>query len=320
MLTFIHKKTNELIVEEKQQICDLFKNVFDKEKTIDKFDKQFLKTTLGYSYHGLMLADGKIVGSYSSIPFKYKYFGKQYVFALSVDTMIHKDYRGKPVNIKKMANLVYENLIKDNVPFVFGFPNENVYLVRKKMLNWKNIGELDYYVLPLKIGVVKKKLSIFNPCSKLFAGLVNKLAKDIKSYRKGTGLDRNIEKINNDEFVNYRYDDSYKIVKAADGEFFVYKIDLEDGARTAFVIDFYPFDKRLLEGAVKYIFNNERDIDAIAYLGKLKKRPINLVKVPKRFEPKKVGMSGKILIDSKIDERVFDINNWNVNLSNFDVR
>ncbi|MEA3493433.1 MAG: GNAT family N-acetyltransferase [Candidatus Margulisiibacteriota bacterium] len=320
MLTFIHKKTNELTAEEKQQICDLFANVFNKAKTVDKFDQQFLNTTLGYSYHGLMLADGKIVGSYTSIPFKYKYFGKEYVFALSVDTMIHKDYRGKPANIKKMANPVYENLIKDNIPFVFGFPNENVYLVRKKMLRWIDIGELDYFILPLMIGAIKRKLKLLNPCSAVIAGLANKLAKDIDSYKMGTMSDRNIEKINSEEFINYRYDDSYKKVKAADGAFFVYKIDIENGARTAFVIDFYPLDKRLLEGAVKYIFNNEKDIDAIAYLGKLNKRPINLVKVPKRFEPKAVRMSGRILIDSKIDERVFDINNWNVNLSNFDVR
>jgi hypothetical protein len=49
-------------------------------------------------------------------------------------------------------------------------------------------------------------------------------------------------------------------------------------------------------------------------------RPISLLKVPKRMESKAVRMSGKILINSRIDNRIYNIDNWNVNLSNFDVR
>ena len=58
----------------------------------------------------------------------------------------------------------------------------------------------------------------------------------------------------------------------------------------------------------------------ILYVGKLDFKVKNLIKVPSKYEPKTVHMSGKILDDSVVDNRVFDIKNWNVNLSNYDVR
>ena len=50
-MNFIVKRTNELTQIEKQQICDLFLDVFKKEKSLKDFEKQFLNTTKGYSYH-----------------------------------------------------------------------------------------------------------------------------------------------------------------------------------------------------------------------------------------------------------------------------
>jgi len=320
-MKFVFKKTNELNPEEKAQICDLFQNVFKRGMSINKFEHQYAKTILGYSYHGLMIDRDKIVGSYTCVPFKYKFFNQDFIFALSVATMTNKEYRGNPFNLKKMADLVYHALVDDKISFVFGFPNKDVYLVRKKILAWVDIGELDFYALPIKVGAVTARLRGFNWLSVLFADFVNKIPKTINSGELINESECNIEKVSDSEFFGYRYDDTYKIIKDGERRYFVYKIYYENGIKTLYLIDLAPLQKRCFESAVKFIYMKEKGkIDIIIYIGSLKFWPVNMFKVPKKLEPRKVRMAGKILINGMIDERVFDINNWNVNLSNFDVR
>lgn len=316
-MEFCLKRSNDLAESEKIQICDLFIRVFEKPMTHDSFEQKFEKNKSGFSYHGLMIEEDQIVGCYSAIPYKYNYFGKEVVFALSVDTMIDEAYRGNPFNLKKMANLVYDGLKTDGIPFVFGFPNDNVYLVRKKILKWQDIGKLDFYILPINIGAIKSKLTFLNVLSRMFAGMINMLA----GSKTANYSNYNIEKVNNKAFRDGRYDDSYSVNMTDRDSYFVYKIYDEEGAKTAYIIDVYPLCKSNLENAVKELYSKEKNnIDLIMYVGHLDFSVSNLFRVPEKYQPKNVHMSGKILDDTMIDERIFDIDNWNVNLSNYDVR
>ena len=317
-INLVVKKTNELTNSQKLELCYLFNDVFFKNFLLDDFNTKFVKNIKNYSYHSLLLNDAsKIVGCYSAIPYEYNFFGKNLLFGLSVDTMIQEEYRGNPFTLKKLANAVYEEMKKDGVSFVFGFPNDNVYLVRKKILKWKDIGELDYYILPINLGAIKKKLNFLNFISNIYAKSINNFVReklDINTQSKS------IEKVNNKNYLPNRYDNSYNIVDIDSG-FYVYKIYIEDDVRTAFIIDVYPLTKKTLELSTKKIYIAEKgNIDVILYVGKLDFKVKNLIKVPSKYEPKTVHMSGKILDDSVVDNRVFDIKNWNVNLSNYDVR
>lgn len=316
-MEFCLKRSVDLAESEKIQICDLFERVFEKPMTLESFEQKFEKNQSGFSYHGLMVDEEKIVGCYSAIPYKYNYFGKKTVFGLSVDTMIAEACRGNPFNLKKMANLVYDGLKADGIPFVFGFPNDNVYLVRKKILKWQDIGRLDFYILPISIGAIKSKLAPLNVLSRIFAEMINTLA----GPKTANDNNYNIEKINNKTYRDGRYDASYSVKILDKDSYFVYKIYDEEGVKTAFMLDVYPLCKSNLEKAVKELHNKEKNnIDLIMYIGHLDFRVKNLFRVPEKYQPKSIYMSGKILIDSMIDERVFDIKNWNVNLSNYDVR
>ena len=320
-MEFVFKRTDQLSAEEKRQLCALFGRVFNKNMALGEFDNKYAGSVMNYSYHGLMADNGTIVGGYSAIPFKYRFFGKDHMFALSVDTMIDEKYRGDPFALKKMANMVYDALKRDGIPFVFGFPNENVYLIRKKVLKWEDVGELDYYILPVRIGAVARRLRIFNVVSGIFARLINLVPGEVDRRIRAEGAECAVEKVNDQEFVKYRYAGGYKIIKFNGGPYFAYKVFLEDNVRTAYLVDVFPLQKELVERAVRYIFESEgANIDVILYVGKLRSSPLNLFRAPKKIEPRKMRMAGRILIDSMIDRRVFDINNWNVNLSNFDVR
>lgn len=313
----IVKKTIELSKKEKDELCKLFLDVFDKEMNLETFEKKFGNNSKGYSYHSLLIDDDKIIGCYSCIPYEYQYFGEKLLFGLSVDTMIHKEHRGNPFIFKKLATSIYTEMEKDGVSFVFGFPNENVYLVRKKILKWKDIGKLKYYILPINIGAIKKKFAIFNIFSKAYAMLVNLLT--IPSLSKKNFVAKNIIKYDNIKYKDFRYDNSYYIYDFVGG-YFSYKIYNEEGIQTLYIIDVYPLTKENLENAVKYAYKvNHKKVDLIMYVGLLDFNVRNLIKVPEKFEPKTVHMSGKIL-NKKIRDDIYDIVNWNVNLSNYDVR
>lgn len=316
-MNFFIKKTNELTENEPSQICALFKEVFEKRMTLELFDQKFTKNCLGFSYHGLMIEEDKIVGCYSVIPYNYRFFNQEYIFGLSVDTMISEAYRGNPFNLNKMANLVYDGLKADGIPFVFCFPNDNIYLVRKKILKWQDIGQLDFYILPINIGAIKSKLAPLNVLSRMFAGMINMFT----GSKSASDSNYNIEKVNNKAFREGRYDDSYSVNMTDRDSYFVYKIYDEEGVKTAYIIDAYPLCQSNLANAVKELYSKEKNnIDLIIYVGHLNFKVRNLFKVPEKYRPKNVYMTGRILDDALVDERVFDIANWNVNLSNYDVR
>lgn len=313
-MKIIVKKTTELCSKDKDDICELFERVFHVVKTNKEFVHQFEKNEFGYSYFGLIYDDDKLIGSYAVIPLKFNYHKEELIFAQSIDTMIAKEYRGNPFLLKKLAEKVYKELKEDSIPFIFGFPNDNIYLVRKKILKWKDISNLDIHVLPIKIGAIKKKLSpftyVFSFLPKILNIFINK--------QKQAEVVFPIHKSQTPIFEEYRFSDEYiKIILSKD-TYSYYKIKEFKDIKTAFIVEVYPLTKNNIELTVKKICQSEENIDLIAYFGFLPFSLINLFKIPIKYKPKNTFMSGRILDNEKIGLDVFDIKNWRVNLSNFD--
>jgi hypothetical protein len=313
----VFKTTVQLTESEKKQMLDLFEAVFDKKMTKDVFERKFFYTPAGYSYHSLMLHGEVLVGAFSAVPGRYKFFGKEKIFSLSVDTMIDSKYRGGG-HFVKMANLVHQGLISDGIPFIFGFPNEHFYPAQKRLLKYEDIGELDYYTLPLNIGSVVRKLKPFNGLSRGFCRSAARLCRIPRNSEAKYG----IEKVIDDQFERHRYNESYSKIGLADGGECIYRIYEEAGGiRTLYIIDVIPLTPVSLARAVKHLCRTAvNDVDIIIYVGKLPSRPAGLWKVPDSKKPRKIRMTGKILIPDAIDSSVLNINNWRVNISDFDVR
>jgi len=317
-MEFVFKKTTGLSEDEREQIRSLFLRVFEKEIPPELFERRFLYSCKGYSYHGLMLHEKAIVGSFTAIPYRYKYFGKELVFGLSVDTMIAPEHRGGKSNLVKMAGLVYQGLVDDGIPFIYGFPNELYYNHEKRIHNTKDIGKLDYYILPVNIGAVISKAKLLNPLSRLCA----KAVMGLPGVRRAAGCGYYIEKVDNGQFRKHRYDDTYSFIDLGGGAECVYKIyEEQKQVSTVYIIDVMPLTPVCFDEAVRRVYRlTSGDIDLIIYVGKLPFRPRRLIKIPGAMEPQKIRMTGKILMPEVVDESVFEIENWNVNISNFDVR
>lgn len=318
-MTVIYKKTTELSDIEIQSICDVFSQVFPEHtRSVSDFKNEFLNTDHGYSLHGLLMNGEKIVGSQSYIPFVYLIDGIETEVALSVDTMILKEYRDFD-NIFDLLSKGHKLLKESGFSFVFGFPNDNAYPLLTKGLREKDIGDLSTYILPYKIGGIKENLKSFNFISKIFSAALVKLSlfsqnRETKEYR--------IQK-NRAKFNTYRYkwfDANYKKIAKKDFEFF-YKIKRHQGVDTAFLIDVNPLNKKNFDEAVRYIHKSEnKNFDIILYIGNLHFKPLSLIKIPKSKEPKTFHFTAKILNSKLITpEILYDLNNWDVNLSNYDL-
>ena len=312
------KRTVDLSQQQLEQMRRLFIRVFAQEIDASTYHRRFMGSPKGYSYHGLLMHENEIVGSFSAIPYRYLCFGKERLFALSVDTMIAPEHRGGKANLIAMAQLVYEGMVKDGIDFIYGFPNELYYAHEKRILGTRDIGRLNYYVLPVNIGTVMRRFRILNYPSRLFARIVTGLGTPGDTTR----CSYNIEKINDAQFIRHRYDGSYSFLSLGGDSQCVFKQYAEEGGvRTLHLLDVWPMTPAAMNEAVREIFQRHRnDVDLILYVGRLPFRSLRLIKVPQRLSPQKIRMTGKVLVEGAVPDSIFDINNWNVNVSNFDVR
>ncbi len=316
ILTF--KRTVDLSAEHRSQMRHLFSCVFARQMSEATFERRFICTPKGYSYHGLMMHNDEIVGSFSAIPYRYLCYGAERLFALSVDTMISSQHRGGKTNLVTMADLAYEAMVKDDIKFIYGFPNELYYAHEKRILGTQDIGKLDYYVLPVNLGAVMGRFRAMNYPSRFLAIM----AAGLPLVRNTNPCKHNIEKVNDDLFMKHRYDDSYSFLSLAGGARCVFKLYVEqESVRTLQILDVWPMSPAAMDEAVREILRQQHhSVDLIMYVGRLPFRPRRLIKVPRRLEPQKIRMTGKAIVDGAVPDGIFDIENWNVNVSNFDVR
>ena len=316
--TYLYKTSDHLSPAERSQFLDLFSTVFPKTLTFEDFENKYLKNPLGYAFHGLMVSDRKIVGAYNVIPYGYRYFGRQTLFGLSVDTMIHPDFRSGPFGLHQMAHQVLSRIQQEGVSFVFGFPNEQAISYTQKVLKWNTVGELDFYALPRHVGKVVPSLKWLNPVSRACS---DTLVRQPFARRRHTATYA-VEKIRDNGFMEHRYHTGYNRIVSDHHEECVYRMHREPGdVNTLYVIDVWPLTPAAFDRSIRQIYEvSGRSADLILYVGKLPFQPIRMVKLPRTRQPRRLYMCGRVLDPGRVDDRIFHIQNWNINISNFDVR
>ncbi len=314
---FLLRRTDQLSLSERRQFLELFARVFPRMMSLAEFERKYLCTPLGYSHHGLMLGDGCLAGAYNLVPYSYRHFGELRLFGLSVDAMVAPEHRGGPFNLLTMAQLACEGAMRDEIGFVFGFPNAQAYQFTTRVLQWRSMGELDYYALPINIGVLRPRWRWANPGVRVGARCLVHLP----PLRRQARLDFNVEKLPDKCFERHRYDGEYQKIDLCDSRC-TYRTCVEkDRIHVTYIVDVTPLTRASLAQAVRAVYEEVRSrTDMLLYVGRLPFRPPGLLRVPPSMQPRRVSMCGRVLNKRLIDERVLDIRNWNVNMSNFDTR
>lgn len=316
-MEFIVKKTHELSQEDLLQVKALFEKTFHKERSLDILMHQYIQNPLGFSWHSLLVDEGKIHGLNTFIPAYYLVNGKKLLFANSVDSIVDKPYRDF-FNFSDMLKAGFKVMKKEGVAVVYGYPNDNSYPVLTKGKIYKDAGKMHTYCLPYRLGGVKPAFSILNPVSmvgaRLFASFSSLFA---SSKRISFSVEKDLPSYNATRYK--RNDGDYGIVEN-DGIWLSYKIQEQEGVRTAFIIDVDPKSPKNFVRAVKWLLKHEsRNFDLILYPGYLPFSVTGMIRLPKKIEPKNFNFVVKVLDKSAVGDEVFDIRNWDTNLSNYDL-
>jgi hypothetical protein len=316
-MEYLGKTTRELSDKDFSELSILFNNVFHKNIDVSYLKSKYHSPYCGYSFHGLMYSDEYIiVGALTIIPFSYQFFDTQIVAGNTVDLMIHEDYRKDFLSVKKMYDIALEKAA-NVIDFLYAIPNSNAYLYWTKFLKWRDIGEINYFIQVLNISKIKKKLSSFDWFSNTFSNWLNKMVLDFGF--KENAPKYSIFKVTDEDYNNYRFKGQYNELSESNKKAY-YSIVDELGVRTAYIVDLLPFSAGWLRKVFKLIYARERyNIDVIIYIGNNLNSQINLFKVPRKLEPRILKLIG-ISLSGKVDDRIFELKNWQFNLSNFDVR
>lgn len=317
MSEIIIKKTNELTKEEIVKINTLFNHIFKHNRTEEVFLAQYLNTPLGFSYHVMLMEGEELIGFHSGLPFYYLNGDKKFIAGLGIDTMTaegHRDF----FNVRDMF-VACENAMKqDGCVLRIGFPNDNSYPVLKKGFKYKDIGKLDTYFLPIRVGGVKASLRFLNPLSRLFSWFVIQLSR-FSCEKKVDDCQYKKERTSFDAIRYKWFGGDYGSVEK-NGAKAYYKVQNHEGVRTAFVLDIHPRSKSQFDAAIREVYRKERkNIDLIMYVGHLNFAPMSLLKMPHKIEPKHFNFTCKPLVKDVFDDSLYNIENWDVNLSNYDL-
>lgn len=312
------KKTNELSEKELRQITDLFNEVFKKEASPEFMISQYVNNPFGYSYHIIAEDEGKIVGLTSYVPAWFWYDNQKVLFVCGGDTMMAKAYRDG-IEFYHLIKNAHKMLKEKGVAMNYGYPNDNAFPVMLKAKLSKHIGKMHTYCLPYRIGGLKKGFSWLNwlsvlgcriwvMCSHLFASskvYTFRVHKDDVSYNPSR---------------YQRFGGDYGFVKLKHGECH-YKVKEHEGVRTAFILDVSPKSPRNYVDSVRYLLKHfNKEFDLILYPGELPFGITGMVKLPRKVEPKNFNVTGNILNREILDEKViYNIKNWDTNLSNYDL-
>lgn len=308
-------KTNQLSLTEKKEICDLFYHGFHVKKSIEHFEQEFSKTCKGYSYHCLYKKDDHIFASFCIVPYGYYVNGGKKFFGLSVDTIVSPEAKLGPFGVADMAAATEALAERDGCSVLYGFPNDNFYKYNIEILERNEIGILDFYLVPLAPGKIKRYLLFLNFLS-FFTIAILYVCKLFSSSRE---VKYSIEKDDSEAFRRGRYDSRHHFVKFDMG-MAVYTLYEESFGTVAYIVDINPISAKNLYSAFLAVAQEVKtQAGLIAYpSGRL---PFGkIIRLPQRFLPRKLHLVASGMNGHELPEVCKKMSNWKINLSDFDVR
>jgi hypothetical protein len=321
-LDFQVKTTDKLKPAEVAALTRLFEVVFDKPCPEDLFERKFGRSCLGWSLHSLMFLDGELIGAYSAIPVRYRFCGRTQVFAIGLDLMIDPGHRGRAYQVKRLAEELYEALALEGAAFVFGCVRDEIFQFHKAISRWRAVGSVHYYAAPFR-------LPYLGPASGLARAGVRIWNRLSRQPSEVGDAEFEIEKLNDAGFVAWRYGifpSNYITVALPGGGTAIYATDLyypiaglPPNVRAGVLIDVFPLTKAHFDAAVLAVHRREPELNVLAYQGVLPFRARDMLRIPAKYERQAWTLAGRILDPTQIDDRVFDMSRWNINLSNGDL-
>jgi hypothetical protein len=271
-------------------IQELYENVFNVPMSLELWRWRYLDNPTRQTAILLAVSGkaGALAGQYALCPVRMKVDNQEIVGALSLDTMVHPDFRGQNM-FTKMADDLYQRIAATGMSLIYGFPNSQSHRGFTKYLGWKDlVTTLPVYVRPLMFPILLKKVLRSNVLSNLagfLTGVGYKLMMSLRSARYRcytvkiqTRFDERFNKLweqacgiasilvrRDCNFLNWRYSEkpqsNYTILVIENGDtllgYCILRVQELAGLQVGFIADLlvHPEEKygadALLEAAVK---------------------------------------------------------------------
>lgn len=309
----------------------------------------------GVNMYLALSPEGRLAGSYCFIPVKIRSGGQERVGGISLNTLTHKDFRGRKI-FTTLAEISYQNGFRDNnISLIYGFPNQNSYPGFLKHLKFSDIGRIPLLVKVNKLGnVIKQKMgygpkSVLNAMGKavfrrkkiseksgeLRIASVDEFDGRFDSlWERNKNLAPNIV-VRSSAYLNWRYLRNpvrkYVIFSVLDISeavrgFVVCRIIERDGIRSGLIGDLL-FEKNrrdiadlLIRRAEQYFWEEDADMWGALMFEHVPYyqdfRRNGFIKCPQRFEPQPFPV---IVRSMENDESVLDKRNWYLTMGDYDI-
>ena len=311
-------RTNELSVLQKEGICKLFKDVFHHTKTLEYFDKQFGEASPQGSYHCIYESEGKLLATFSYIPYRLAYHDKEIKVAVGVDTAVSPSAKIGEFGVYFMFQSLLKRMRQDGIEAVYGFPNDNFYGYNTHILGLKDIGILDFYVIPLNLGLVKKNLSFLTPLVSFFSVSGIKL---LKCFSNKKAITYNISLIHDAFFEKQRYSSNHSFFALKDGSRVVYTLYKEEKlGNVAYIIDIESVSKHNFYEAFEQVAKKVKNECSMIAFPCSRMPFFSPLRVPMKYLPRKLHMVGSCFDNDIVKDDFYSLVSWKANLAIFDVR
>lgn len=251
------------------EINRLFNQVFGTNRTLEEWQWKFRRNPAGVIHVEVAEEGGRLIGHYASMPAFFTYQGATIPVSIPCDNFVHPDYRGGLRGVQKAMH-DYHTVFSDWFPkFGFGCPNPAHYVIGKRILKYKDVGEIPvlYRRLGLRLGLRSKIPGLPNSLATLISDLArlpSRWALSARLRRAGglrtsvvAGFDERVNAlwarvhksftigcVRDLPFLRWRFSRPgyrYRIVTAARGDelagYVVTSVRDEAGARVGYMVD-----------------------------------------------------------------------------------
>ena len=334
------------------ETVDLYKNCFDKNGSLkDKYRIiwQLIENSTKKSYVDIAFDEKnkRTAGIYAASCVNFLINKNIVIACQSLDTIVDENYRGQGLFIK-LAKSVYHNLEKDNVAFIYGFPNKNSIHGFVKYLNWTELAPVPFIIRPLRTEYFTNKLKLLKFLPNINLPLIAIKSRDYHFVERNLfpneinqlwkSFSKNISvSINRDQnYLNWRYlekpNENYRIIHCYDksGNYeglVIFTVKNKHGGRIGYIMELIYNPKKqycgslLLNKALKEIKKEKADV-VLAWNFKhspnQKAFKKNLFfKLPEKLRPIELHFGVRVFSD-KNNEIIKNYKNWFLSYSDSD--
>ena len=122
------------------KICDLFLEGSPHIRTIGYWNWINCLSPFGRSIVEVAEINDKIIGHYAVLPINFYIEGKKINAGLVSQAIVHPSFRNLE-NIVNITNRVWQQCEEQSIEFVYGFPNNKMWDVKKLLMDWKPVAE-----------------------------------------------------------------------------------------------------------------------------------------------------------------------------------